>query len=688
MSNCRTSEVQGPRSKVNRRLDLGLWTLNVGPCWPWIAVAALAIIPHLGALSNPFAYDDWEIIPQNPYMVHPHAIRQMFGSHVWGFIGGHGGVTNYYRPLQHLLNYAVFHLLGAQPAWFHLFNVLLHAGVSLTVVAVISRLSSSRAAGILAGLLFAVYPVHSEVVAWIACTPDLLGTLFGLLAILVYLKADPASPLRPARRAGLLGLLALALSLAMFSKEIGVMLPAIIVAYEILVRRRTRLSQWKQLWPQLAVMAAATGFYLAARSEALGSILPDRSSSGIAWSTRLWTCLDVFYRYVLLVVWPFDLNLYRYDEIRRSPLAPSVLAGVVCLAAVVALGWWLYRRHAPELLGLVIYLLALLPMFQLPYLSTRRLISERAMYLPSVGFCWLLACLLLVAGEAWAGRGGRKLAADPEKAVASRPETRATAVLVLILLAAFTARSAVRMGDWNDELVLFRQALVRSPDAFNLHAFLGSVLVRHDRPADAVPALLKAVQLRSDYADAYNNLGRAYTLLGQPNLALQNYQRAAALSLEQGRPDLAARTFSNIGIVYRSLDRNAEAIQAYRQGLRFDAECVAARTNLGFVLLLEGRVPDAIAELQTVIRQDPTMEQAHSNLGLAYAMSGRFDEARGALAQAERLNPTNAETQARIGDVCLAGRQMEQARRRFLRALQLQPANARARAGLERVGHR
>jgi Tfp pilus assembly protein PilF len=639
--------------------------LDLGPHWPWIAIAALAIIPHLGALSNPFAYDDWEIIPENPYMVHPHAIRQMFSSHVWGFIG-HGGLTNYYRPLQHLFNYAIFHLFGAHPAWFHFFNIVLHAGVSLAVMAVIFRLSSSRAAGIVAGLLFAVYPVHSEVIAWIACTPDLLSSLFGLLAALAYLKMGRASPMTPARKAALLGLLGLLLLLAMFSKEIGVVLPAILVAYELLVCRRTDVRQWKAVWPQLCVMTAAAVVYLAARFEALGSMVPVHARDVISPAARLYTCLAVFYRYAALVVWPMDLSFFRYYQVSRSPLDPAVAAGALCVAAILVLGVWLHRRRRPEVLGLVIYVLTLLPMFQLPYLSTQQLVTERAAYLPSVGLCWLLACGLLLLGT----KVGRR---------------RAT-VLLLSLLGVFAARSAVRMGDWGDEVAAFQEGLARNPGAFHVHASLGDVLLRHLRPAEAVPELLEAVRLRGDYVDAYNSLGRAYSLLQQPDLALRNYRRAAALSIQQGRLDSAARALANLAVVYRSMGRLEESVDASRRALAADPQFAGAHNNLGYALLLQGRIGEAKRHFQAAIELDPAMDLAWSNLGLAAAIGGEWPSAMACLRRAEQLNPQSGEVQARIGDLYLAHGAAGDARRQFRRALELDPGNQRARSGLRAMG--
>jgi len=155
---------------------------------PWIAVAVLAIVPHLGVLSNPFAFDDWSLIPGNPLLVHPQAIRKFFSENLMGFLG-RVGTSGYYRPLQHLLNYVLFHLFGAHPGGFHAVSLVLHTGVSLLAFAVVRKLSRSHAVGFVAALLFAVHPAHTEVIAWVSSASDLLCTLFTLLAILCYLRS-------------------------------------------------------------------------------------------------------------------------------------------------------------------------------------------------------------------------------------------------------------------------------------------------------------------------------------------------------------------------------------------------------------------------------------------------------------------------------------------------------------------
>ncbi len=303
-----------------------------------------------------------------------------------------------------------------------------------------------------------------------------------------------------------------------------------------------------------------------------------------------------------------------------------------------------------------------MPVFQLPYLAHGILFTERATYLPSVGFCWLLAAALWGLGE----RAGR----------------RWTVALAAVLLVGYTARSVLRLYDWRDEVGICLEGLAADPGSWYLQGMLGETLLRHNRPAEAAGALREAIRIRQDYTDAHNYLGQAYWLLHQPEAALRHYRRAAELAVATGRPHSSSRAWNNIGIVYRSLDRTDEAIQAYRHALAWDPAFSAARNNLGYALLLKRRVGEAIEQLRVTVAQDPALAQAYANLGLAYAMAGQWDQALAALSRAERLSPDNPEVQARIGEIHLVRGQVESARRRFLRALQLQPHNARARGGM------
>jgi tetratricopeptide (TPR) repeat protein len=672
-----------------------------GSPWPAIAVAAAALLPHLGALRLPFVYDDWSQILENPFLRQSGAIRRIFAGNVWEFVG-RAGISNFYRPLMHVWYYLLYQAFGPHPAWFHLADLLLHAGVSLLVLAVVTRVvaglrPAGRAGapdatpvvtGTLAALLFAVYPLHAEVIAWVACAPELLCAFFSLAAILLYLRSGETGGRKRALHAVATGM---ALLLAALSKEIALAVPLFLLAYEWVARRSRRPQStipspkparkmtldfvlWTsdRHWPEWLALGAAVGVYLAARIQALGGLMPYQQQIQLTWGTRLWTAMALFYRYAALAAWPFSLNFFRYLRLSTGPFEPAVLAGVVAVAAFVLLAAWLYRRRAPELLALALYLLALAPMFQLPYAATGLLMTERAAYLPSVGVCWLLAAVVMRVRGPWSVvRGFRR---------------RVAWVLVVLLVGTFAARSVARMNDWRDEIALFDEGVAVAPWSYHLYSFKGEMLLRHNQPAQAVAALEQSLKLREDFDNTHNFLGRAYSLLDQDGLAMQHYLRAAQLAVEGGRPYAAAPVWNNIGVVLRSEGRTAEAIAAYRRALEFDPQFAAARNNLGFVLLLENRVAEAIEQLQQAVAQNPAMVQAQANLGLAYALSGDLDAAWAALSQAQRLDPENAEVQARMGEVCLARGQTGAAREHFLRALARQPGNARARSGLAALG--
>jgi Flp pilus assembly protein TadD/uncharacterized membrane protein len=660
-----------PAGSALPRLRLA-FTLPGSP-WPWIAVAALAILPHLRALALPFIYDDWAIIANNPYMIDPHPMGKIFRTNVWGF-AGQVAVSNYYRPLMHLYHYGIYQWFGARPGAFHLFCLLLHAAASLLVMRVVRRVSGNQATGVVAGLLFAVLPVHTEVTAWIACSPELLCGVFSLLAFVFYLRAsEAAGPGRALLASGT----AVLLLLAQLSKEVAVMLPAVIAAHELLVRRRGPLEQLKKCWPEYLALAAATLAYLAMRANALARLFPAREAAPLPVGEQLYTAVALFYRYLAVMLWPARLSFFRYYRTSSSPVEPAVLAGGLSLAAFLVLGVWLYRRRLPEVLALPLYLCLLLPVFVLPYLSefgwlTRGprglLLIERAAYLPSIGFCWLAAAGLVKLRAKWSAIS--------------------VGLAATIILGGYTARSAARLADWHDEVELFEEGFANSPDPSYLYVFRAEVLLRHNRPGEALVWLLQALPDHQDDADLQNLLGRAYLLRARPGPAVEHYRRAAELALKDGHRNAAARAWTNIGIVYRSLGRDQEAAAAYREALGQDPKFAPARSNLAYILLLEGQPREAVRELGAALAIEPGLWQAHANLGLAHAMLGRWDAAWLELNQAERLSPDNGEVQARMGEVLLARGELDAARSRFRRALQLEPQNSRALAGISALRSR
>jgi hypothetical protein len=155
-------------------------------------VAALAAALALPSLFNGFVYDDVLVILQNPLV---HGLSH--SGELWHASYWPAGLL--YRPLTSQL-FALQWALGAgSPLVFHAVSILLAAVTAGLVFRLCSRLLPPPAA-LLAALLFAVHPVHVEVVANVVGQAELLAAICALLAVERYLAWSAEGELSPLRR--------------------------------------------------------------------------------------------------------------------------------------------------------------------------------------------------------------------------------------------------------------------------------------------------------------------------------------------------------------------------------------------------------------------------------------------------------------------------------------------------------
>src|SRR5207237_1160468 len=134
-------------------------------------------------------------------------------------LGGH-----MYRPLV-IAGFALDWLLGST-AWFHTVNLAWHAAASVAVAALARRWMDSTGA-LVAGLLFAVHPVHVEAVANVVGRAELMAALFTLLAVYAALVHEHVA------------WSAAALALGLLSKETAAVAPALILRVDYSPDERT-----------------------------------------------------------------------------------------------------------------------------------------------------------------------------------------------------------------------------------------------------------------------------------------------------------------------------------------------------------------------------------------------------------------------------------------------------------------
>src|SRR5712672_1578059 len=203
-------ERTGGRSLIRRRAAL-------------LTPVLLAILLHLPAVAHEFVFDDRGAILENPLLGRVADMPKILTAPWWNTARAGPGL---YRPIT-TMSFAIDRALagGLRPGWFHLVNVLLHGGVTWLVARLALLLLDSPTGACIAGLLFAVHPVHVEAVAGVVGRAEILAAGLTIATVLMH----RAALMGAGRMADLASAGApVAILLAMLSKESAFTAPVLV----------------------------------------------------------------------------------------------------------------------------------------------------------------------------------------------------------------------------------------------------------------------------------------------------------------------------------------------------------------------------------------------------------------------------------------------------------------------------
>ncbi len=116
-----------------------------------------------------------------------------------------------------------------------------------------------------------------------------------------------------------------------------------------------------------------------------------------------------------------------------------------------------------------------------------------------------------------------------------------------------------------------------------------------------IEAYKQAIRIRSDYADAHNNLGVAYGELGMYKESVEACRQAIRIN-----PDLA-EAHNNLCLSYNKLGMYKESVEACKQAIRIKPDYAEAHLNLGInYLVLNDRI-SALNEYKILKDLDPEL---------------------------------------------------------------------------------
>lgn len=578
-------------------------------------VLIACLLPYWNALDNGFTYDDHYVVAGND-LVRSLDVVRIFGSPFWeGFTTA--GAGTYYRPLT-ILTYAIDHALaGLRPGFFHLTNLILHAAASMLVLLLTRRLVRSDRAALAAGLIFAVHPVHTEAVSSIAGRSDILVTLFGTAALLCHLS----------RRALLRAAVAPLVLLALCSKEIALVVPGLLVVCDLVwpgSAGQSRSERIRRLGSRHAGSAAAVVAFLALRWVAVGSgsVPPSPLDNPLVdhgAAAALFTLPAILAHYARLLVYPVSLSVdYGFNQI---PVATSPGPGFVLVLAAVGLAVAYVRRGgrvSPT--GTVAGAILMFPILAAanPVMVSGSMLSERYLYLPSVGFVLLLAASAHRFRPAWADDRSRRIVAS---------------VLVAAAVLAGGLRVVDRNRDWQDDRHLFAAAVDVTPNSVRARLNYAEILASSGDHASAVPHYAHVLGIKPDYPIVNLKMARALQGAGQPEAAVTYYETTTRLS-----PGLA-EAWTGLGSLAIRLGRDQDAERAIRAAIALTPGNAFLYIQLGVIYQRRGEPTKAIEAYERALAGDYRHPGVYCNLGVIYRSAGDLDAARAMFDTALDLAP-------------------------------------------------
>lgn len=268
-----------------------------------------ALIVYACTIAGTYIYDDVAIVRDDPRVQQPARWAELWTQPYFPTAARGATVDQLYRPLVST-SFAVQQWLGGDRPWaFHLVNVLLHMGVS-AIVALLGARLGGLAAGWVAGILFAVHPVHVEAVAGLVGRCELMCALAILLGIYLFLRAGPMTFAR------VFGIWA-CFVVALLSKEQGVLFPLLLLAAAPLRRDEPKAKNARQLRLWFIVLICWTlAAYLLIR-QPIAPVLWDRQF--LDWDVnplvrsvgrdRLLMPFVLLGRYVALLAFPAGMSI-------------------------------------------------------------------------------------------------------------------------------------------------------------------------------------------------------------------------------------------------------------------------------------------------------------------------------------------------------------------------------------------
>ena len=582
-----------------------------------ILIFTVSFLLYANTLTHDYCQDDAIVITENMFTTEGvSGIPGIMGYDTfYGFFKdpnkGNLVAGGRYRPFTLVMFAFEYQIFGKNPFIGHLMNVLFFGLTSVLLYFLLLKLLNYKSSIIASGdalknnsatiiafiatLLFAVHPIHTEAVANIKGRDEIMTLLGSLAAVWFSLKFYENKGISNQ-------LIAFALFfIALLSKENAITFVVIVpLIYGFFMQ-----TDWSTAFKQTIPFVAAAAVFMILRGAVIGNQFtgdqnelmnnPYLKLIGNQYvpfeaGEKMATIIYTLGKYIQLLIFPHPLTHDYYPRhigiMQFSDwqvlLSLAIYGGLV---ALILRGW---QKRDIMSFGLAFFLITLSIVSNIVFPVGTNM-AERFMFMPSVGFCLVLAVILM-------------------KYLKNYAVYTAVGIAVLFGIKTFT-----RNFDWKDNYTIFTTDVNVSQNSAKLQCSAGGAMV--EKAATETNPTFKKEQL---------------------NAAIGHLRRSLEIHPTYKNPSLL------LGNAYIYLENFEKAIEEYQNGLKLDPQFKDIKTNLALAYREMGRIygqqkndmPKAIEYLEKSVEYNPKDGQAYSNLGTCYGLTGQTQKAIDALERA------------------------------------------------------
>ncbi|MBL0190688.1 MAG: tetratricopeptide repeat protein [Saprospiraceae bacterium] len=619
----------------------------------WV-IFAIAVLVYLNTIGHEYTQDDAIVITDNMFTTKGlSGISGILSNDTFFGFFKEAGKQNLvsggrYRPFTLILFAIEYQIFGKNPFIGHLFNILYFALSCFLIYHLLWRVLSQKLdvntvaiVSFVAALIFAIHPIHTEVVANIKGRDEIMALLLSLTAIWCLLNYYDNSKILWLFLGGV------SYFFALMSKENAITFLAIFPLILYFFYDKS-ISQGIV---KSSVMWVCAAVFLVIRFRILGASLAAPSGTELmnnpfikivngqympfTTGEKFATILYTWGLYLKLLIFPHPLTHDYYP--RHVDMMtfgnPKVLISILIYLGLIFVAYRSFMDKKPMGFAILFFLLTFSIVSNLLFpIGTN--MSERFMYMPSVGFALGIGLLF---SYLWK----RKI--NPSLILG----------LLVIIFLGFSYKTISRNTVWVSNSSLFLTDVKTSVNSAKLQNAAGGTLwdlsvlekdsvKRKEMWAEAKIHLNKALEIHPNYKEAHLLMGNVLYAENNFKMALAHYD--GALKIDANYKD----ALRNKGFVYRDYARYlgekegnlAGSLQMLLEAQKIIPDDFEVNRLFGIAYGMQGNTVEAIRYFEKATKIEPKNATAFLNLQIAYKQAGRIQEANEALQKAFQLDPT------------------------------------------------